>query len=54
MERVAEETVPLWLAEGETVALAWAEEMALEMTMESEEAADEADEALEAMTEETE
>ena len=54
VERVAEETVPLWLAEGETVALAWAEEMALEMTMESEEAADEADEALEAMTEETE
>ena len=58
-ERVAEETVPLWLAVTAPVPVAEAAalETRLEITLEREaeaEAAEEADEALEAMTEETE
>jgi hypothetical protein len=57
-ERVAEETVPLWLAVTAPVPVAEAAlETMLEIMLETEaeaEAAEEADEALEAMTEETE
>ena len=60
LERVAEETVPLWLAE-ETepvpVAEAWALEITLEIRLESEadaEAAEEAEEARDDTAEETE